>query len=141
MWKFGGVKMPPMGNKSGPNGPLSPTSREKSSVPPQFPHEFSSDFIVMCDGTYTIQDLLGLWKQKIPVTWVSFFLSCAVESKCVRPDRGWLRMVSARIFHTFRFGAPIFNRLSASSRPRSRLQVGAPDCWRFVWSMNYPGQP
>ena len=29
------------------------------------------------------------------------------------------------IFHTFRFGAPIFNRLSASSRPQSRLQVGA----------------
>jgi hypothetical protein len=45
----------------------------------------------------------------------------------------------ARIFHTFGFGAPIFNRLSASSRPQSRLQVGAPDCWHFVQIMKYAG--
>ena len=44
-----------------------------------------------------------------------------------------------RIFRTFRFGAPIFSRLSASSRPQSRLQVGAPDRWHFMRSMKYPG--
>ncbi len=47
----------------------------------------------------------------------------------------------ARILHTFGFGAPIFNRLSPSSRPQSRLQVGAPSCHHFVRSMKYPGQP
>ena len=45
----------------------------------------------------------------------------------------------ARTFHTSGFGAPIFNRLSTSSWPQSRLQVGAPDCWHFVRSMKYPG--
>jgi hypothetical protein len=44
-----------------------------------------------------------------------------------------------RMFHTFGFGAPIFNRLSSSSRPQSRLQVGAPDCWHFVRIMKYAG--
>jgi hypothetical protein len=34
-----------------------------------------------------------------------------------------LPVVLARIFHTSAFGAPIFNRLSASSLPQSRLQV------------------
>jgi len=43
------------------------------------------------------------------------------------------------IFHTFRFGAPIFYRLSASWRPQSRLQVGAPECWHFVRGMKYAG--
>jgi hypothetical protein len=50
-----------------------------------------------------------------------------------------LPVVLARIFHTSAFGAPIFNRLSASSRPQSRLQVGAPDCWHFVRIMKYAG--
>ena len=45
----------------------------------------------------------------------------------------------ARIFHTFGFGAPIFNRLSPASRPQSRLQVGAPACQHFVRRMKYPG--
>jgi len=45
----------------------------------------------------------------------------------------------ARTIHTSGYGAPIFNRLSASSRAQSRLQVGAPDCRPFVRSMKYPG--
>jgi hypothetical protein len=44
-----------------------------------------------------------------------------------------------RIFHTSGFGAPIFNRLSTSSRPQSRLQVGAPDGWHFVRIVKYAG--
>jgi hypothetical protein len=52
---------------------------------------------------------------------------------------GRLEVQLTRMFHTSGFGAPIFNRLSAPSRPRSRLQVGAPDCWHFVRIMKYAG--
>jgi hypothetical protein len=47
--------------------------------------------------------------------------------------------VLTRTFHTFGFGAPILNRLSASSRSPSRLQVGAPYCRHFARGMNFPG--
>jgi hypothetical protein len=62
----------------------------------------------------------------------------ALELQCADGDHVSLLRLG-RIFHTFGFGAPIFNRLSASSRPQSRLQVGAPDCWHFVRIMKYAG--